>query len=270
MGQKINPISLRLKANLVENTKWCITKNYADGLQSDLQIRKYLENYLDKKNILLGGTQVKRGRSRLEVFTYIYPMNNSGEESSLTEEDINKMKDVICTFSLSPVDLYFVNIQTLLPSKVFIQSLVRQNKIAKNNLQFLQFRNSLLKKFGRYQNRPYFQEIFDVLEASILTRNVNLFAKYVSLHLGKDTRHNFFLDFVNKVIREYVLFYPSLSGIRLQVKGRINGSERSRKEVFQTGNISLQTATNKLNYCCTSAFTIYGTCGLKVWMSFDN
>ena len=78
------------------------------------------------------------------------------------------------------------------------------------------------------------------------------------------------LDFVNKVIREYVLFYPSLSGIRLQVKGRINGSERSRKEVFQTGNISLQTATNKLNYCCTSAFTIYGTCGLKVWMSFDN
>ena len=270
MGQKINPISLRLKANLIENTKWCITKNYADGLQSDLQIRKYLENYLDKKNILLGGTQVKRGRSKLEVFTYIYPMSNSGRENSLTEEDINKLKDVISTFSLSPVDLYFVNIQTLFPSKVFIQSLVRQNKIAKNNLQFLQFRNSLLKKFRRYQNRPYFQEIFDVLEASILTRNVNLFAKYVSLHLGKDTRHNFFLDFVNKVIREYVLFYPSLSGIRLQVKGRINGSERSRKEVFQTGNISLQTATNKLNYCCTSAFTVYGTCGLKVWMSFDD
>ena len=43
-------------------------------------------------------------------------MNNSGEESSLTEEDINKMKDIISTFSLSPVDLYFVNIQTLLPS----------------------------------------------------------------------------------------------------------------------------------------------------------
>ena len=136
MGQKINPISLRLRANLVENTKWCITKNYADGLQSDLQIRKYLENYLDKKNILLGGTQVKRGRSRLEVFTYIYPMNNSGEESSLTEEDINKMKDIISTFSLSPVDLYFVNIQTLLPSKVFIQSLVRQNKIAKNKINY--------------------------------------------------------------------------------------------------------------------------------------
>ena len=92
-------------------------------------------------------------------------MNNSGEESSLAEEDINKMKDIISTFSLSPVDLYFVNIQTLLPSKVFIQSLVRQNKIAKNNLQFLQFRNSLLKKFWRYQNRPYFSRNLYVLEA---------------------------------------------------------------------------------------------------------
>ena len=47
------------------------------------------------------------------------------------------MKDIICTFSLSPVDLYFVNIQTLLPSKVFIQSLVRQNKIAKKQLTIL-------------------------------------------------------------------------------------------------------------------------------------
>ena len=59
MGQKINPISLRLRANLVENTKWCITKDYADGLQSDLQIRKYLENYLDKKKHSIRGSPSK-------------------------------------------------------------------------------------------------------------------------------------------------------------------------------------------------------------------
>ena len=73
-------------------------KNF--GLKSDLQIRKYLENYLDKKNILLGGAQVKRGRSRVEVFAYVYPMNHSGDDNPLNEEDICKMKEVIANFSI--------------------------------------------------------------------------------------------------------------------------------------------------------------------------
>ena len=77
-----------------------------------------------------------------------------------------------------------------------------------------------------------------------------------------------FLDFLSKVIQEYVTFYPFLEGVRIQVKGRVNGAERYRKENFQSGRISLQTITNKIVYCYKPVYTIYGVCGLKIWFCF--
>jgi small subunit ribosomal protein S3 len=87
--------------------------------------------------------------------------------------------------------------------------------------------------------------------------------------LQKDYKHNLFLDFLGKVMHEAVSLYPMLKGIKVQIKGRVNGSERSRKETFQVGNISLQTISSNVKYIYKPVFTIYGVCGLKVWMCFD-
>ena len=45
--------------------------------------------------------------------------------------------------------------------------------------------------------------------------------------------------------------------------------KRSTKENFQAGSISLQTISVKIRYSYKPVFTIYGVCGLKVWMCFD-
>ena len=59
---------------------------------------------------------------------------------------------------------------------------------------------------------------------------------------------------------------PDLLGVRVQWKGRLSGSDRSKKESFQQGQIPLHTISAKIDYGYSPAFTIYGTCGVKVWL----
>ena len=46
MGQKVNPISLRLGINLTWDSRWFSEDDYADLLLADLEMRKYLEKKL--------------------------------------------------------------------------------------------------------------------------------------------------------------------------------------------------------------------------------
>ena len=54
MGQKVNPISLRLGINKTWDSRWYAEKDYATLLHQDFAIRKYLlENNTHERLILL-------------------------------------------------------------------------------------------------------------------------------------------------------------------------------------------------------------------------
>lgn len=55
-------------------------------------------------------------------------------------------------------------------------------------------------------------------------------------------------------------------GIKIQVSGRLNGSEIARTEVDMIGKIPLHTLRADIDYGISTAFTIYGTVGVKVWV----
>lgn len=55
-------------------------------------------------------------------------------------------------------------------------------------------------------------------------------------------------------------------GIRLQVSGRLNGAEIARKEWVRHGRVPLHTLSADLDYTCKTARTIYGLLGVKVWI----
>ena len=47
MGQKINPVGLRLQVNRTWESRWFSnTKEYGDLLHEDLEIRKYLPDFV--------------------------------------------------------------------------------------------------------------------------------------------------------------------------------------------------------------------------------
>ncbi len=55
-------------------------------------------------------------------------------------------------------------------------------------------------------------------------------------------------------------------GIKVQVSGRLNGAEMSRKEMFKEGRTPLHTFRADIDYCQTEALTKVGLIGIKVWI----
>lgn len=58
-----------------------------------------------------------------------------------------------------------------------------------------------------------------------------------------------------------------ITGIKVQVSGRLNGAEIARTEVMSKGSIPLHTLRTNLDYATALAVTTYGAIGVKVWVS---
>lgn len=55
-------------------------------------------------------------------------------------------------------------------------------------------------------------------------------------------------------------------GIKIQVSGRLGGSDMARCEAFNEGKVPLATLQAHIDYGFAEAFTTYGAIGVKVWI----
>ena len=55
-------------------------------------------------------------------------------------------------------------------------------------------------------------------------------------------------------------------GIKVNVGGRLNGAEIARREWYREGRVPLHTLRADVDFGVATAFTTYGTCGVKVWI----
>ncbi|PZR77301.1 MAG: 30S ribosomal protein S3, partial [Stutzerimonas stutzeri] len=55
-------------------------------------------------------------------------------------------------------------------------------------------------------------------------------------------------------------------GIRINCSGRLGGAEIARLEWYREGRVPLHTLRADVDYGVATAFTTYGTCGIKVWI----
>ncbi|WP_078593186.1 30S ribosomal protein S3 [Evansella clarkii] len=68
MGQKVNPIGLRVGIIRDWESKWYSDKDYADLLHEDIKIREYLEKRL--KDASLSTVEIERAANRVNVTIY--------------------------------------------------------------------------------------------------------------------------------------------------------------------------------------------------------
>jgi ribosomal protein S3 len=74
MGQKILPISLRLKNKKNWHSQWIIDKkNYSEILHFDLEIRKYIETLFNNKKKAIA--QIKINKISKNLYIYIFVNN---------------------------------------------------------------------------------------------------------------------------------------------------------------------------------------------------
>lgn len=69
MGQKVNPVGLRLGINRTWESNWFDERNFADKLKEDLKIRKYVRTRLEHAGIAKIGVERTAKKITLTIYT---------------------------------------------------------------------------------------------------------------------------------------------------------------------------------------------------------
>ncbi len=93
MGQKVNPIGLRLGIVKTWESRWYADKNYADYILEDFKVRRFIKKKLYHAGVSRIEIERSSKRIRLRIFTSRpgIVIGKKGAEISLLKQDIEKM-----------------------------------------------------------------------------------------------------------------------------------------------------------------------------------
>lgn len=69
-----------------------------------------------------------------------------------------------------------------------------------------------------------------------------------------------------KSMLDQVMKNKSIKGVKIEMSGRLGGAEMSRREWSAKGTIPLHTMRSDIDFARATAYTTYGTLGVKVWL----
>lgn len=137
------------------------------------------------------------------------------------------------------------------------------------NLNFLKF--SQTKKFillQKFRNTLFLKEGIELLFHVVYNRNsANLLSKFIAFQIKKIKRHKFFLSFLKQALTVLIdSNFSKVKGIKIIVKGRLNGVPRAKHKIITIGDIPVQSIKETLDYSQATAHNSNGSYGIKVWI----
>jgi small subunit ribosomal protein S3 len=201
VGQKTNPIGMRLGIVSTWDSRWFARKDYAKLLEEDIFIRKYLKKRLSQAGI-----------SRIVI-----------------QRAVSKVT---------------INISTARPGLV----------IGRRGQQVDQLRDEL----QHLTKKEIFLNIDEV-------KKPDLDATLVGEHVARQLEQRVsFRRAMKKAIASSMR--SGAGGIRIVCSGRLGGAEMARTEGYREGRVPLHTLRANIDFARSTARTIYGAVGVKVWI----
>ena len=118
--------------------------------------------------------------------------------------------------------------------------------------------NELKKELEKFTSQPVRLNVEEIKKPEL---NAKLVAENIGFQLGK--RMNF-RRAVKMACQSTMA--AGAKGVRIEVAGRLNGAEMSRREKFIEGSVPLHTLRADIDFYCHHAPTIAGIVGVKVWI----
>ncbi|MBV8429413.1 MAG: 30S ribosomal protein S3 [Hyphomicrobiales bacterium] len=202
MGQKVNPIGLRLGINRTWDSRWYATRGeYSRLLHEDIHIRDKLMK--DLKQAAVSKVVIERPHKKARVTIHsARPGIVIGKKGA----DIDKLRKNVGEMTAAEVAINIVEIR-----KPEIDATLVAESIAQQLERRVAFRRAMKR------------------------------AVQSAMRLGA-------------------------GGIRIVCSGRLGGAEIARMEQTRDGRVPLHTLRADIDYGTATAFTTYGTCGIKVWI----
>jgi small subunit ribosomal protein S3 len=201
LGQKTNPIGLRLGINRTWDSKWFATKNYARWLEEDVTVRRYIKKRLARAGVSNVDIERRGDKVKIHIHTARPGMviGRKGAEVDFLSEELAHLTSREVNIDIREVKKPELNAQ-----------LVAEH-IAGQLEQRVSFRRAMKKAIGS------------------------------AMRMGA-------------------------KGIKIKLSGRLGGAEMSRTEGYMEGRVPLHTLRADIDYARATAFTTYGTVGVKVWI----
>ena len=202
MGQKVNPIGLRLGINRTWDSRWYATRGeYSRLLHEDIHIRDKLMK--DLKQAAVSKVVIERPHKKARVTIHsARPGIVIGKKGA----DIDKLRKSVGEMTKAEVAINIVEIRKPEIDATLVAELIAQQ-----------------------------------LERRVAFRRAMKRAVQSAMRLGA-------------------------GGIRIVCSGRLGGAEIARMEQTRDGRVPLHTLRADIDYGTATAFTTYGTCGIKVWI----
>ena len=202
MGQKVNPVGLRVGVNRTWDSRWFAGRGeYGRLLHQDMKMREHIMQQRRQAGIAKVVIERPHKKCRVTVHT-ARPGVLIGKKGA----DIEKLRSQLARFTDSEVHLNIVEIR-----KPEIDATLVAEAIAQQLERRVAFRRAMKR------------------------------AVQSALRLGA-------------------------LGIRINCSGRLGGAEIARMEWYREGRVPLHTLRADVDYGVATAFTTYGTCGVKVWI----
>lgn len=137
------------------------------------------------------------------------------------------------------------------------------------DLTFLKF--SQTKKFSllqKFRNTPFLKEGIELLFHVVYNKNsANLLVRFIALQLKKIKRQKLFFSFLKQALSILIdSSFSKVKGIKIIVKGRLNGVPRAKHKIISIGDVPVQSINEDLDYSQTTIHNSSGSYGIKVWI----
>jgi len=277
--QSCNKVNVRKTVNqrallLKQNSPYAKNlKSAFSGIDSPNKIKKYLKlKYYGSAQLLdnnsasdFKGTVKKTvmknlaGQSPIQNFTdfntnYSKLIMSKNLENSQMRSDFQKLLKGLSLFTSKQY-----NIVTT------FQCVNKTFNLTLKQTQSLKEKFLLLQKF---KNTPFFRESIDILFSSVFNKkSAHLLAKLLSFQLKTVKRHKFFLTFLKQTLTMFINSnFSKVEGIKIIVKGRLNGAPRAKHKILTIGSVPVQTIASTIDYAQSTCHNSNGSYGIKVWI----
>lgn len=260
MGQKVNSNSFNLKQKNKINffNSLDSNKNYSFMLKETIFLQYLFRVFFEQSHFYVKECFIVFNAVKFKVYIYISFLSNT---TILKSKSLNSFSDLKCISLFN----YFLNKYCFKEyEKIYIfKNLSVDSSKFKLNLIYN-------KCFKNYNNDLFFDLGKRIAFLLQKTQNgdivfINFVSKFIVMYHRQRKQLNKFMHFLNLLLL-FLYKFKIVSGIRVQLKGRLRGTPRSKKYKFQQGQIPTQTLSASIKYQYKQIYTRYGTVGLKVWL----
>lgn len=261
MAQKINPLAFRGLKNYEKSFyQQHIYKDYCYPyvLEEQRKVKFFIERFFKNTNLILHSfkfVKTPQGIAQLSL-RYVYVPSRNYEDFMETGQYSTFEKAFLFGFSKiianSPVTVSFFNLDkgrdfSSIPASI---------------------KGSSLKLI---EIASYLHVLTSVKGSSFFLANI-ISSKLQKMRSRSERKAQArFLIFVtNLLLHVYEHNSIGIKGIKVGIKGRINGVPRSKIWETGQGKMSLQRIDADIDYSYLPSDTVYGTFGIKVWINYES